>query len=254
MPNLEQLVASFSLVGFRVSGLMLMSPFFGSMSVPSRIKAGFTILLVCLLAPNIHLKLAGLTPLEWTRIGLSELAIGMLLGLSVQFVFEASQFAGQVLGVQFGFSLVHVLDPQSQADTPVLGMLQQTLVLLLFLALDIPHHLLRALVRSFSFLPPGTFVLTGVATAELVRMAGRLFLTGLQLAAPALTATMLADVVLGFIGKMSPQLPVLFVGLSVKSVLGLAVLSAVVWTWPQFFQYAFTVAIRDGERLLHISH
>jgi flagellar biosynthetic protein FliR len=178
----------------------------------------------------------------------------MLLGLSVQFVFEASQFAGQILGVQLGFSLVHVLDPQSQADTPVLGLLQQTIVLLLFLALDIPHHLLRALVQSFSFLPPGTFVLTGVAVAELVHMAGRLFVTGLQLAAPALTATMLADLVLGFIGKMSPQLPVLFVGLSVKSVLGLAVLSVVVWTWPQFFQSAFSAALQEGERLLRSSH
>jgi len=251
---LEQLVISFTLVGFRVSGLMLMAPFFGSASLPPRIKAAFTVLLVWLLAPNLHLSLSGTSTLGWTQVGLSELAIGMLLGLSVQFVFEASQFAGQILGVQLGFSLVHVLDPQSQADTPVLGLLQQTIVLLLFLALDIPHHLLRALVQSFSFLPPGTFVLTGAAVGELVQMAGRLFITGLQLAAPALTATMLADLVLGFIGKMSPQLPVLFVGLSVKSVLGLAVLLAVVWTWPQFFQNAFSAALQEGERLLRISH
>ncbi len=41
------------------------------------------------------------------------------------------------------------------------------------------------------------------------------------MAAPALIATLLADLVLGFLGKASPQLPVLFLGLSVKSMVGL---------------------------------
>jgi flagellar biosynthetic protein FliR len=235
--------------------LFLVAPFFGSVSLPVRFKAGLALLLVWLLAPVVHAPaLTNATAVACATTALKELAVGVLLGLAIQFVFEASQFAGQILGVQLGFSLVHVLDPQSQADTPVLAMLQQTIVLLLFLALDVHHHLLRGLVRSFSYLPPGDFVLTGMAVSELFHMAGGLFISGVQIAAPALTATMLADLALGFVGKMSPQLPVLFVGLSVKSVLGLVVLSAAVWTWPQFFERAFSVALQQGERILHVAH
>ena len=34
--------------------------------------------------------------------------------------------------------------------------------------------------------------------------------TGLQIAAPVLAATLVADVILGFLGKASPQMPLMF--------------------------------------------
>ncbi len=253
MLNLEQIVTAVALVGVRVSGLMLFAPFFNSVSVPIRVKAGLVLLLIWLLAPSVGAGHANwLTPSAWASIAFNELAVGMLLGLSVQFVFEASQFAAQMLGAQLGFSLVHLLDPQSQADTAVLGLFQETLVLLLFLALDLPNHLLRALMSSFSLLPPGTFSLSGSAVRQLLEQSGTLFVLGIRIAAPVLAATMLADIALGFLGKASPQLPVLFVGLSLKNVLGLTLLCAVLWTWPQSFSSAFATALARGERLLSL--
>ena len=61
----------------------------------------------------------------------------------------------------------------------------------------------------------------------------------MQIAAPALLATLLADLVLGFLGKASPQLPVLFLGLSVKSMVGLAVLALSLKYWPGIFERYF---------------
>ncbi|PYX84875.1 MAG: flagellar biosynthetic protein FliR, partial [Acidobacteria bacterium] len=58
---------------------------------------------------------------------------------------------------------------------------------------------------------------------------------------------------LGFLGKASPSLPVLFFGLSIKSVLGLVVLVAGMATWPRFFERHFVDAIAVGERLLHLA-
>ena len=64
----------------------------------------------------------------------SEALVGLLIGLAVQFVFEAAQFAGQVMGMQVGFGLVNILDPNTQVDTPVLAVFSQTIVMLIFLA------------------------------------------------------------------------------------------------------------------------
>ena len=255
MFDLEQIVSSIAFVGIRISGLFLFAPFFGSASMPMRIKASLVILLAWLLGPLALVKPASIESIStWITLAFGELILGLLLGLSVQFVFEASQLAGQILGVQFGFSLVHVLDPQSLADTPVLGLLQQTIVLMLFLALDIPNLLLRGIAHSFAYVPVGSFYLDGKMVASLLHTAGGLFLAGIQISAPALAATMLADIALGFLGKASPQLPVLFVGLSIKSVLGLAVLGLAVWSWPRWFEQAFNSAIASGETLLHLSH
>ena len=75
-----------------------------------------------------------------------------------------------------------------------------------------------------------------------------------RLAAPALMATLMIDLVLGFLGKASPQLPVLFLGLSVKSMVGLSLLALSLNYWPAIFDRYFTSAIHGGERLLQLAH
>ena len=81
---------------------------------------------------------------------------------------------------------------------------------------------MRGLARSFDYLPPGHFSLTWPAIHTLFEFAAGMWVAGLQIAAPVLVASLFADVALGFIGKASPQLPVLFVGISIKNLLGLA--------------------------------
>jgi len=66
--------------------------------------------------------------------------------------FEAGQMAGQILGIQMGFSLVQLLDPQTLVDTTVDGVVPAMFALLVFLQLDVHHWLLRGIVRSFAYL------------------------------------------------------------------------------------------------------
>jgi flagellar biosynthetic protein FliR len=197
--------------------------------------------------PHIHV-----TPLGWTGIALNELLIGIIVGLMLNFIFDAAQFAGQILGMQMGFSLATMIDPQSQADSAVLAVFYQTIVLLIFFALDVHHWALRALVSSFYYLPAGQPVLTAARVGALLHTASALWVIGLQIAAPALLATVMADFVLAFIGKASPQLPVLVIGISVKSVLGMLVTIATMAAWPRFFSLQFANAIRWSEQTLHL--
>ena len=152
------------------------------------------------------------------------MAVGLVLGFALQLVFEAAQFAGQVLGVQMGFSLVNVLDPQTQVDTPVLGIFCQLVTLLIFLRLQRPPLAVARSGAQFPIYSARRF------PAELAHhrrdsfgpVAVSCYAACRSQRLPS--ATLLADIALGFLGKASPQLPGLFVGLSVKSVLGLTVL------------------------------
>ncbi len=47
--------------------------------------------------------------------------MGLVFGLSLMLLNEALTFAGTLLGLQFSFSLVNLLDPNSMIETPVLG-------------------------------------------------------------------------------------------------------------------------------------
>jgi flagellar biosynthesis protein FliR len=251
--HLDQLLAAAVFIGARVSGLMVYCPFLGDGAIPVPLKAALTLLITALLY-TLHGPIQlDLQSWQWVGIGLSEVVIGLVLGLAASFMMEAPMMAGQILGVQMGYSLATLFDPQTQADTPVLSEFHRLAALLIFLQLDVHHWLLRAITSSFAYLPAGAAPTTFAAVSGLLHAAGGIFLAGAQIAAPGLAATLVADVALGFLGKASPQLPVLFIGLAVKNLLGLAMLIGVMAYWPHSFAERFAQSIALGERLLHLS-
>jgi flagellar biosynthesis protein FliR len=253
MFDLSQLAAGLVTVGMRVSALLLFAPFPGGAAVPLSIKSGLAMVLTLLLYPVYGIGIATPTLGNVAVVAMNEMVIGALLGLSLSFVFDAAQMAGQSMGLQVGFSLVNVIDPQTQVETPVLATLHQLVVLLIFLQLNVHHWLLRGLARSFEYLPSAGFHLSGMVVERLLHAAGGILLAGVQIAAPVLVATMTADITLGFLAKASQQLQVLFVGLSVKTVLALVIWIAALRFWPGMFEHYFAQGIGLGEELLHLS-
>jgi flagellar biosynthetic protein FliR len=252
---IERTLAVWMIAGSRVSGLLVVAPFLGSAAVPVRIKIGFGFLLTSFMVPFVPAPPSALPTPSLIVLLLGEFTIGFILGLTLQLIFEAGQVAGQVCGVQMGYSLASIVNPDnSQADSAVLSTFYELVVLLLFIQLGVPHWLLRGLARSFDYLPPGHFSLTGPAVHALFAFAAAMFVAGLQIAAPVLVASLFADVALGFIGKASPQLPVLFVGISLKNLLGLALLCGAVSFWPRFFDARFARALDASERILKLAH
>jgi flagellar biosynthesis protein FliR len=233
---------------------VLSAPFLGSASVPPRVKGAFAVLLTIFLVPLIPMPATGrAAPAVAALLG-GEFAIGFLLGFTLQLLFDGAQLAGQICGTQMGYSLASVLNPDSQADSTVLSTLYQLTVLLLFIQLSVPQWLLRGLARSFDYCPPGQFSLTWPATSAFFNFASGMWVAGVQIAAPVLVASLFSDVALGFLGKASPQFPVLFLGISLKNLLGLGLLIGAVTFWPRFFDARFERALEASERILKLAH
>jgi flagellar biosynthetic protein FliR len=251
---LEHLLLRGALIGLRIGGIMSFAPFFTSSSFPARIKAALTVFLTVLLYPICPVPVATLTPGAWTGVVLSESVLGLAMGLSLQFIFEGVLVAGQVGGFQLGFSLVNIIDPQTNVDTPVLYTFHQLLVLLLFLQMNVHHWILRGLVKSFDYVPVGTAVISNAMMKELFRDAAAMFLVGIQIAAPLLFATVVIDVTVGFLSKASPQLPAILLSIPMKSLVGYTVLALAIGLWPALFERQFTLALGWSERLLHLAH
>ncbi len=240
-------------ISVRLSGLMLFAPFFGSVAIPPRVKAILVLAITLLLFPTVGQSI-GTHPLtQWPLLVFMEFLIGIGMGIATNVVFEAVQLAGQVLGIQMGYSLVNILDPQTQVDTTVVALFYQCIVMLLFLRMDVHYWLLRAIVNSFLYLPVGTTHLSGLFTMAVVKSVGMIFGLGVQIAAPVLSATLVADIVLGLLGKASPQLPLMLLGPAVKSLLGIVVLLATLKYWPDLFHRLFMNSLENGERLLHLA-
>ena len=247
-------IAQVAPVALRVGGFLTFGPFLGDRAIPNRVKVGLLIVLTALLVPVTPARPALVTPSQWAGMALGEFLVGVLMALSLAAVFEGMQFAGQLSGIQLGLSLATLFDPQSNADSPALSVFYNLVTLLVFLQLDIHHWVLRALSRSFEYLPVGSVVATELVSRELVRVVGSLFSLGIQIAAPVLLATMMIDLVLGFLSKASPQLPVLLFGIPVKNLTGYALLIGAVTLWPGILERRFALALGFAEHMLHLSH
>jgi len=233
----------------RLSGLLVFAPFFSSSAIAPRIKAGFVFAMTVLLAPVVAAIPNARTTLDITAV-LGELAVGLVFGLSLMLLNEALLFAGTLLGMQFSFSLVNLMDPNSMIETPVLGQLLGWLGVLVVIGSGLDRTLLAAVVRSFSAVPVGHAVLQAKTSAALVSMAGGIFLAGLQLAAPVMAAALVVEVTIGLITKMSPQLPAMVMGVPLKTLVSYGVLIASLAVWPAWIERHFTALLDAAGRLM----
>ena len=247
---INKLLPSAVLIGMRIAVMMSVAPFFGGEVMPSLSKAAFTVAFTAVMLPVYTPPTIPQTLGAWVQVASGELAIGLLMALGLHFVFEAARLAGQIMGFQLGYSLVNIIDPQTQVDTPVLSVFLYTLVTLIFLQLNVHHWMLRGLAHSYQVVAPGQVTITTATMTTLMQAAGGIFRAAVEIAAPVIAATLLVDVLLAFMAKASPQIPVLVMGMAVKSMVGFAVLWVVVGNWPGLFARYFDGALRLTSQLL----
>jgi flagellar biosynthesis protein FliR len=252
-PGLETVVGRVLIVGARVSALMVFAPFLASATIAPRIKAGFAVALTALLYPAVASDLPPLSGGKGWQVAGGEFVVGLLMGITLQFVFEGVELAGQIVGFQVGHSLANLINPLSDAETPILANFYQAVAVLIYLQLDVHHWVLRGLVKSFQYCPPGMVVANSVVAEQIWRAAGGMLIMAVQIAIPTLLATILTDISLGFLGRASPQLPVLFVGISVKSGVAFLVVMGTLRFWPGLLERYFGEALAMSEQLMHLA-
>ena len=249
--NWPQYLASAVLVMIRLSGLMVFAPLFSSAAIAPRIKVGFVIAMTVLLAPVVAAVPNARATLD-TRAVLGELGVGLVFGISLMLLNEALTFAGTLLGIQFSFSLVNLMDPNSMIETPVLGQMLGWLGVLVIIGAGLDRSLLAAMVQSFRFVPVGQAFIEAKTGAALAGMAAGIFLAGLQLAAPVIAATLAVEVTIALIGRLSPQLPSMVMSIPLKTIVSYVVLIGSLAVWPGWIERHFNALLDAAGRLMKI--
>jgi len=237
------------LVMVRLSGLMVFAPVFSSSAIAPRIKAGFVFAMTILLAPAIA-TVPGARAVLDTRAVLGELSVGLVFGLSLMLLNETLTFAGTLLGLQFSFSLVNLLDPNSMIETAVLGQMLSWLGILVIIGSGLDRSLLAAVVRSFSAVPVGQAVMQAQTGVALAMMASGIFLAGLQLAAPVMAAALAVEVTIALVARLSPQLPAMVVSIPLKTLVSYVVLIGSLAVWPGWIERHFTALLDAAAKML----
>jgi len=166
---------------------------------------------------------------------IKEATIGIGLGLIVMISTESLGFCFHMVGLQAGFTFASTIDPNTQADSPVLEIMGRTIAGLLFFTLGLHHAVIRAFAASLQTHPAGSWVLGTGIVEPVIRLFQVMFSTGLRLALPVVVSLALIDVALALIGRVNSQLQLLHLAFPIKLLGSLVLMVWIVIAIPSVF-------------------
>lgn len=217
------------LLGLRVAPVFAMAPPFSLTRTPTSFRVFFSLGLAALLAsslpPSAHLSDFG--PAHLVIVAARELMIGSIFVLAFQLTFGALYLAGRTVDIQAGYGLATLIDPTSQAQSPLVGSMLAYAAGAVFFAMDGHVSLLKLLAASLETIPLGAARMP-TTLGPLTNFMSVVFLTSFGVVAAASLGLFLADVAIALLSRTLPQMNVLVLGLQVKSLLLLLVLPATI--------------------------
>ena len=235
-------IAAFLLMLTRISGIFLISPFFGSMNIPMFFRVGIALAMSVVLFPVVDGLGTPETPPSIIMFGaavLGELFIGWLIGFVAYISFAAITMAGKVMDMQVGFAVVNVVDPTSGQQIPLIGSFLYNLAVIILLVTNGHHMLIAALVESFRAVPLAGLEANISLALIIANFTGTIFLTGMKIAMPITFAILLTNVGLGILSRTMPQMNIFVVGIPMQLMIGLFVLSMIMPFYVLFLDVLF---------------
>lgn len=223
----------FFLAFTRLMAMLIHVPVLAGRAVPNQVKLGLGLLLSIILIPWQPLPPeAPSLPAVALAVGIGrEILVGTLAGFAAMLTFGAIQMAGELMSLGGGFGAGRILNPTFDSAGSAVDQLFAMTALLLFLVLNGHHLFLIAVQRTFQVLPvnsplPAAWLTDPMAAAgPLLILTMELVTAGVLLAMPVLGASLLADLTLGLLARIAPQVQVFFLGAPLK--VGLSLLTLV---------------------------
>lgn len=220
-------VEVFILVMFRITGLFMFAPMFGSDVVPAPVKILLAFGLSMMFLPFVDRNSVTIGPsvgVYFLAVGI-EFAVGAVLGWTASLLLTAVQLGGQLVDQELGLSLANVIDPITQEQVSVIAQLKLFLAVLIWLLLNGHHFLISALADSFKSIPlmgatwgaEATMYVSSTVFTDMLKVA-------FKVAAPVVVASLLMTIALAFMTRVFPELNIFSAGFNLRILLGMLVL------------------------------
>ncbi len=239
MISIEQ-IEFFLIILVRISGFIFTAPFFNLKNVPTRVKVGLAGGLAILLyntLPYEPVLYDGVTGL--TLLLVSETLVGLILGFMANICYQILQFAGQLLDMEIGFSMVNEIDPVTSAQVTVSGNFYSYAVMLMMMVTYMHHFLLDALIDSFVIAPVGSVFINPSIYTVATTFLGDYFVLAFRIVLPVFGSMLLVNTVLAILAKVAPQMSMFVIGIQLKLIVGLVVMLVVIELIPGISELIF---------------
>ena len=239
----------------RISGFVLFNPVLGRRNIPGIFRSGL-ILVLSVFVISFTAPAAVRIPGSVVEMGLRillELALGYLLVLVMNFFFYIPQLAGHAIDTQMGMTMNQVYDASAQANLSVSSVLLNTLMTLLFFAGGGHLTLLRIFLTSEAIVPLGAVSIGTSVYQYLLELFIQCTILAVKLCMPVLVAELIAQVGMGVLMKVIPQINVFAINIELKVIVGLALLFMLLIPFSEFLIDAERVMLDTLHEILLLS-
>jgi flagellar biosynthetic protein FliR len=205
--NVVTILPLFFLATVRVGSFVISSPLFGMRGVPTPIRVVISFILGLAVVSFTGLPSEDLlSSLNFIFIVLVEIAVGLTAGLIVTIWFSSVALAGEKMATSAGLGYAAQIDPQAGGQTPVVSVILNLFLIVLFVSLDGHLLMLRVFFESFSILPIGSMPPPMVLIGAGIKAAGSMFVAASLIMLPVVGIILMINVSAGIMTRSAPQL------------------------------------------------
>ena len=214
---IDQLVIIAMLIFARVGACLMLMPGISSARIPMNFRLflaiAFSLIMVPLSGSNFTTIAQNPTLATLVSGIVSESLVGATFGVIAQAYMWALQFMANIIGMSIGYS--------GQPGTSVIESMPETQVanmitigaLMLFFAGDLHMIVIRGLMTSYQVVPVSLTPAPQSALIDFQDALSQTFLTTLRIASPFIIYSILVNIAVGLINKLTPTIPVYFISM-----------------------------------------
>ena len=231
-------ILAFMLVFSRVGAMTMTLPAFGETTIPARARLmlalGLTLVLVPLVG-NLYPASVRSMPAMLAGIVVSDVLVGLIIGLLLRIVMGSVQVAGNVIATQTGLAFAQGLDPTQGAQGALIAMFLSLLAVTLIFMGDLHHLLIGGIAHSFTLFPPGKLPAAPDLLELSISLVSGMYLVGMQKSAPFIVFGLIVYGGAGVVARMMPQLQVFFLVTPLSILAGFVMLALSISTMMMWF-------------------
>lgn len=217
----------------RIAPIVAIAPFLGA-KLPGGVKIGLAIAITIVLLPLLMTTSTHNFSFDINFIGysLKEFLIGAVIAFLVTIPFYIAEGSGSLIDFMRGSSSLQVMDPTMQTQTSPIGVLFNYVLIVIFFQIGGPFYFFNAVAQSYVVLPIDKFMTGNFFHLSLpfwkaiMGLLTHFTIISIQIAAPSMVSILMAEMFLGIANRLAPQVQIVFLGMSLKSLFGLGLLWA----------------------------
>lgn len=243
------LLTGFLLASVRAAAFLLIAPPFNSNLIPRKVKAGLSVSLGIVAAPQMA---AAEVPIEvgpLINAGFFQVVLGVSLGFMVLLLMSAIRSAGEMIDVFGGIAVQPSFDPLSGTQVSGVGRIYQVFATTLLFAIGGHLLIMRGFMESFEAIAIGGLNMEALQSLVVGNFI-HFVIASVEIAAPLLAVTFLLELGQGLVARAAPQMNVFLAVAPLKILMALVMIALALPLLPGAISSLVNDSVTDMVRLV----